>query len=142
MLPPPIYLISNKNDSPTLFSIGFVSVGFWTCLNDWTSIIFEEMHCENSCTCIRMYLRKAVLDHLPISMIEKTHTLARYMTIFAPEQMDLVRISDRQTLSFVSPIVTFHHSANRQSSPWLHWWSHSCALREKLEICCLLLCKT
>jgi hypothetical protein len=28
MLPPPIYLISNKNDSPTLFSIGFVSVGF------------------------------------------------------------------------------------------------------------------
>ena len=47
-----------------------------------------------------------MLDHLPISMIEKTHTLARYMTIFAPEQMDLVRISDRQTLSFVSPIVT------------------------------------
>jgi hypothetical protein len=53
-----------------------------------------------------MYLRKAVLDHLPISMIEKTHTLARYMAISAPEQMDLVRISNQQTLSFVSPIVT------------------------------------
>jgi len=54
-----------------------------------------------------------VLDHLPISMIEKTHTLARYMAISAPEQMDLVRISNQQTLSFVSPIVTIlqHKSA-------------------------------
>ena len=34
MLPPPIYPISNENELPTTFSIGFVSVGFWTCLNN------------------------------------------------------------------------------------------------------------
>ena len=69
MLPPPIYHISNENELPPMFSIRFISDGFWTCLNDWTSIIFEEMLCKNSCTCFRMYLRNAVLDHLPISMI-------------------------------------------------------------------------
>jgi hypothetical protein len=36
-----------------------------------------------------------VLDHdLPISMIEKTGTLARYIAIAAPERMDLVSDSD------------------------------------------------
>jgi hypothetical protein len=54
-----------------------------------------------------MYLRKAVLDHdLPISMIEKTGTPARYIAIAAPERMDLVPIYDRRMPSFVSPIVT------------------------------------
>jgi hypothetical protein len=47
-----------------------------------------------------------VHDHLPISMIEKTGTLARYMAIAAPERMDLVPIPDRRMPSFVSPIVT------------------------------------
>ena len=41
------------------------------------------MPCKNSCTCFRMYLRKAVLDHLPISMIKKTGTPVRYMAIAA-----------------------------------------------------------
>ena len=53
-----------------------------------------------------MYLRKAVLDHLPISMIEKTGTPARYIAIAAPERMDLVPISDLRIPSFVSPIAT------------------------------------
>jgi hypothetical protein len=39
-----------------------------------------------------------VLDHLPI---EKTDTPAA-----APDQMDLVPISDRRMPSFVSPIMT------------------------------------
>jgi hypothetical protein len=106
MLSSPIYPISNENESPTMFSIGLDSVGFWMCLKVWTSIIFEDMPCENSWTCFLMYLRKAVLDHLPISMIEKTGTPARYMAIAAPEQMDLVPISDRWIPSFVSPIET------------------------------------
>jgi hypothetical protein len=106
MLPLPTYTISNKNESPTMFSIGFVSVWFWTCLNDCTSIIFEEIPCDNFCTCFLMYLRNALLDHLPISMIEKIGTPERYMAIAAPKQMDLVPISDRRMPSFVSPIVT------------------------------------
>jgi len=53
-----------------------------------------------------MYLRKAVPDHLPIRMIEKTGTPARYMAIAAPERMDLVPISDLRMPSFVSPIGT------------------------------------
>ena len=105
MLSSPIYPISNENESPTMFSIGLDSVGFWMCLKVWTSIIFEDMPCENSWTCFLVYLRKAVLDHLPISMIEKTGTPARYMAIAAPERMDLVQISDRQMPSFVLPIV-------------------------------------
>jgi hypothetical protein len=48
MLPPPIYPISYESESPTMFSIGFVSVGFRTCLKFWTSIIFKEIPCENS----------------------------------------------------------------------------------------------
>jgi hypothetical protein len=72
---------------------------------------------KNSCTCFRMYLRKAVLDHLQISMIKKTGTPARYMAITAPERMDLVPISDLQIPSFVSPITTTpsqHKSAIKQ----------------------------
>jgi hypothetical protein len=53
-----------------------------------------------------MYLRKDVLDHLSISMIEKTGIPVRYMAIADHERMDLVPISNRQMLSFVSPIVT------------------------------------
>ncbi len=105
MLPPPIYPISNKNESPTMFSIGFVSGGFRMCLKFWTSIIFKEIPCKNSWTCFRIYLRKAVLDHLPINMIEKTGTPERYMAIAAPEQMECVPISDRRIPSLVSPIV-------------------------------------
>ena len=47
-----------------------------------------------------------MLDHLPISMIEKTGTPVRYMAIAAPERMDLVLISDRRIPCFVSPIET------------------------------------
>jgi hypothetical protein len=34
MLPPPIQPISNENELSTIFSIGFVSVGFWTWSKD------------------------------------------------------------------------------------------------------------
>ncbi len=44
--------------------------------------------------------------HLPISMIEKTGTPARYIAIAAPERMDLVLISDLRIPSIVSPIAT------------------------------------
>ena len=63
-----------------------------------------------------MYLRKAVLDHLPISMIEKTGTPVRYMAITAPERMDLVPISDRRVPSFVSPIVTSSTPSRHKSA--------------------------
>jgi hypothetical protein len=107
MLPLPTYPISNENKSPTMFSIGFVSVWFLTCLNDCTLIIFEEIPCENSCTYFLMYLRNAVLDYLPISMIKKKiGTPERYMAIAAPERMDFVPISDWRMPSFVSPIAT------------------------------------
>ncbi len=53
-----------------------------------------------------MYFRNAVLDHLPISMINKNDTPERYMTIVATERIDFVPISDRQMLSFVSLIAT------------------------------------
>ncbi len=55
-----------------------------------------------------------MLDHLLISMIEKTGTPARYIAIAAPERMDLVPISDLRIPSFVSPIATipsWHKSA-------------------------------
>jgi hypothetical protein len=76
------------------------------CLDDWTSNIFEEMPCENSCTCFLIYFWKAVLDHRPMSMIEKIGTPARYIAIAAPLLIDCVPISDRRMPSFVSPIVS------------------------------------
>jgi hypothetical protein len=106
MLPPSIYSISNKNKSPNMFSNGFISVRFLTCLNDGTSIILGEILCNNSWNYFLMYFWNAVLDYLPISIIEKTGMLARYMVITAPEQMDLVPISYWQMLSFVLLIVT------------------------------------
>ena len=106
MLPPSIYLISNEHESPIMLPIGFISVGFWMCLNDFTSIIFKEMPCENSCTCFLIYFRNAMLYQLPISMIEKTGTSARYIAIAAPNRMDLVPISERRMPNFVPPIVT------------------------------------
>jgi hypothetical protein len=57
-----------------------------------------------------MYLRKAVLDHLPISMIKKTGTPARYMAIAAPERMDLVPISDLRNLSgYIDDLTLVFH---------------------------------
>ncbi len=94
MLPPPIYSISSKHESPTIFSIGFVAVEFWTCLKDWISIIFNEIPCKNSCTCFCMYLRKAVLDQHPMSMIEKTGVPAKYISMAAPDLIDFDPILD------------------------------------------------
>ncbi len=68
------YPISNENKLPTIETIKFVVVEFWTRLKDWTLIIFDEIPCKNSCTYFLMYLKKAVLDHCPIYMIEKTGT--------------------------------------------------------------------
>jgi hypothetical protein len=106
MLPPPIYSISSKNESPTMFSIRFVAVEFWTCLKDWISIIFDEIPCENSCTCFRMYLRKALLDQRPTSMIEKTGVPAKYIAMATPDLIDFDPILDQMIPSFVSPIAT------------------------------------
>jgi hypothetical protein len=82
MLPPSIHHINNENVSLTMFSIGLVSVGFWTSLNVCILIIFVKR-----CRAL-IYFRNAVLDQLPISIIEKTGTPARYMAITAPERMD------------------------------------------------------
>ncbi len=105
-LPPPIYSISSKNKLPTIFSIGFVAVEFWTCLKDWISIIFDEILCKNSCTCFCMYLRKAVLDQCPMSMIKKMGVPAKYIAMAAPDLIDFDPISDQTIPSFVSPIAT------------------------------------
>ena len=40
-----------------------------------------------------MYFRKASLDHLPIIMMEKVGTSARYIAMAAPERMECVPIS-------------------------------------------------
>jgi hypothetical protein len=53
-----------------------------------------------------MYFRKAVLDHRLISMIEKIGTLARYMAIDAPDQMECILISKRGMPSFVLLMAT------------------------------------
>jgi hypothetical protein len=106
MLPPPIYSISSENESPTIFSIGFVAVEFWTCLKYWVSIIFDEIPCKNSCTCFCMYLRKAVLNHHPTCMIKKTGVPAKYIAMAAPDLIDFDPILDQMIPSFVSPIAT------------------------------------
>jgi hypothetical protein len=94
MLPPPIYSISSKNKLPTIFFIGFVAVEFWTCLKDWISIILDEIPCENSCTCFRMYLRNAVLDQRLTSMIKKMGVPAKYIAMAAPDRIDFDPILD------------------------------------------------
>eukprot|EP00957_Ditylum_brightwellii_P210418 15364944-Ditylum_brightwellii.AAC.6 len=43
--------------------------------------ILEEMPFVKSCTCFLMYLRKALEDQCPISMIMNTGTCAKYMAI-------------------------------------------------------------
>ena len=75
------------------------------CLNDCTSIIFDEMPKLNSCTCFRMYFRNARLNQQPISIIEKMGTLARYMAIAAPDRTECVPTSEQCIPSFVSPIA-------------------------------------
>ncbi len=47
--------------------------------------LFDGIPCKNTCTCFWMYFRKAMLDHCPISMIEKIGTPARYMAIAVPD---------------------------------------------------------
>jgi hypothetical protein len=53
-----------------------------------------------------MYFRKAVLDHRPISMIEKIGTPARYVANSAPDHMEHVPISEQKMPSFVLPMAT------------------------------------
>ena len=51
--------------------------------------MFKEKHS----TCFWIYRRKASLDHLPMIMIVKVGTLARYIAIAAPERMEWVPMS-------------------------------------------------
>ena len=51
-----------------------------------------------------MYRRKASLDHLPIIMIVKVGTPARYIAIAAPERMEWVPMSLGSNPSFSSPM--------------------------------------
>jgi hypothetical protein len=37
------YPISNKDESPTIESIGFVVLGLLICVKDWTSITFDKI---------------------------------------------------------------------------------------------------
>jgi hypothetical protein len=53
-----------------------------------------------------MYLRNAVLDQHPTSMIEKTGVPAKYIAMAAPDRIDFDPILDRLIPSFVSPIAT------------------------------------
>ena len=48
---------------------------------------------EKPSTCLRMYRRKASLDHLPMIMIVNVGTLERYMAMAAPERRECVPIS-------------------------------------------------
>ena len=42
IIPPPIYPTSNENESPTMFSVGFVSVGFWTIhINKFIQLLYN-----------------------------------------------------------------------------------------------------
>ena len=47
-----------------------------------------------------------MLDHCPISMMEKIGTPARYIAIAAPDRIEWVPTSHRLIPSFVSPIPT------------------------------------
>ena len=51
-----------------------------------------------------MYLRKASLDPLPIIMIEKVGTSAKYMAIAAPDRMECVPMSSPLKPSLSSPM--------------------------------------
>jgi hypothetical protein len=53
-----------------------------------------------------MYLRNAVLDQRPTSMIKKTGLPAKYITMAAPDRIDFDPILDLLIPSFVSPIAT------------------------------------
>jgi len=57
----------------------------------------------NSCTWRWMYHRNASLDHLPMSMIVKTGTPARYMAMADPERMECVPNSRAVNPSTSSP---------------------------------------
>ena len=125
-----------------MFFIGFVSVRFWTCLKDWTSIIFEAMSCENSCTCFRMYLRKALLDQFRLAWSRKLVLQRGTWPSLLLIEWILFRslIGGCRVLSLRSLLL--RRGTNRRSSPWLYWWSDSCVLRERPENSCLLPCKT
>jgi hypothetical protein len=56
-------------------------------------------------TCLRMYLRKASLDHLPNNMIVNTGTCAKYMAIAAPLLAECKPISFAVKPSESSPSV-------------------------------------
>jgi hypothetical protein len=100
------YPISNEDESPTIESVVFVVSGLLMCLNVCTLIIFDEMPKMNSCTCFRMYFRKARLDQRPISIMEKMGTPVRYMAIAALDRIECFPTSEQWIPSFISPIVT------------------------------------
>ena len=53
----------------------------------------QEMLWVNCSTCFQMYLRKALEDQRPMSMMVKVGTLSRYIAMAAPEQMEWVPMS-------------------------------------------------
>ena len=60
---------------------------------DSLRIICVETLCENCSTCFLIYRRNASLNHLPIIMMVKVGTLARYIAMADPDLIECVPIS-------------------------------------------------
>jgi len=72
------------------------------CLKFWHDNILFATFWLNSITCFLMYLRKALLDQHPISMIMNTGHSPRYIAMAAPDLIECV-----PTSSFLMPSFTY-----------------------------------
>ena len=70
----------------------------------WVSILVDTLW-ENCSTCFLMYLRKASLLHLPMSIIVKIGTLSRYIAMAAPLRMEWVPQSSALKPRTSSPMI-------------------------------------
>ncbi len=92
------------------------------CLKLWHDNILFATFWLNSITCFLMYLRKALLDQRPISMIMNTtgHS-PRYIAMAAPNLIKCV-----PTFSFLIPSFTPHIALTESLNTWIMCVDVSC----------------
>ncbi len=75
------------------------------CMKFWNNNILFATFWLNSITYFLMYLRKALLDQRPFSMIMNTGYSPQYITMAAPDLMKCIPMSSFSMPSFTSPMA-------------------------------------
>jgi len=114
--------------------------GPWSSLDDDGTVkkcscctIFELIPLLNSLTCLRMYRRKASLDHLPNNIMVNTGTCARYTAMAALLHAECDPISFAEKPRMSSPSTMAADRSHFSSSDPVN----KCFFHQKNEMCLL-----